>query len=116
MADGIVDLAVDNEVILLAAGDIDRARRHLDLRGAAAVDAARACLEAAIIRLRPVVADDDLPLTLRRAAERCRAKLSSHLLAAENLEAAGVSRAKVAMLLRRGTEAGELEASALKGA
>ena len=42
---------------------------------------------------------------MRRAAERCRAMLSSHLLAAEDLEAAGVPNPAIAQLLRRATDA-----------
>jgi hypothetical protein len=111
MHDPYVDMTVGSDVLLFATDDIERARRALDGRGASALDTARTHLEIAIARLGPVAIDDELPREVRRAAERCRATLSSHLLAADNLEAVGVEPDMVAALLRRGTEAGEQDAT-----
>jgi hypothetical protein len=97
------------EVLLAAAADVDRARRQLDLHGDAGLATARACLRVAVARLRPVAARVDVRREVRRSAQQCRSTLSSHLLAAENLEAAGVAPAAVANLLRRATEAFEIE-------
>jgi hypothetical protein len=105
MAERTVSLLDDDVVRRRAAYDIQRARQQLDLRGVAAVATARVHLETAVARLHPLVARDDLPLTTRRSVERCRALLSSHLLAAEDLEAAGVSTTVIARLLRRATDA-----------
>jgi uncharacterized protein (UPF0147 family) len=111
MTDGLVDLT-RRDVLRLAADDIARARRQLDLSGEAAIAAVRMHLEIAIARLQPVAIDDELPREVRRAVERCRATLSSHLLAADNLEAVGVEATMVVALLRRATDAGALEAAA----
>jgi hypothetical protein len=102
----VVDTALE-----LAAGDIDRARRMLDGNGVAAIPAARRHLEAATARLGPVAADDDADPDVRRAAERCRVTLSSHLLAADNLEVVGFEPGAVLTMLARGATAGLHEAT-----
>jgi hypothetical protein len=109
MTDTLDDHVDGREVLLAAAADVDRARRQLDLHGDAGLATARACLRVAVARLRPIATRVDVRREVRRSAQRCRSTLSSHLLAAENLEAAGVGTAAVASLLRRATEAFELE-------
>jgi uncharacterized protein (UPF0147 family) len=113
MPDGLVDLT-RHDVLRLATDDIAQARRLLERRGAAAIDESRTHLETAIARLEPVATDDELPREVRRAVERCRATLSSHLLAADNLEAVGVETKMVVALLRRATDAGALDAAAAR--
>jgi hypothetical protein len=103
---------VRDRALDLAAADIDRARRMLDGSGAAAIPAARRHLEAATARLGPVAADDHVDADVRRAAERCRATLSSHLLAADNLEVVGFEPDAVLTMLARGATAGLHEAAA----
>jgi hypothetical protein len=97
------------EALRAAIADIGRARRQLDLLGAAAVEEARGDLELAVARLEPVAVDDRLPSSERRRAERCRDALSVHLTAMRDLDAAGVSPAKVAGLLQRGAAIGAAE-------
>jgi hypothetical protein len=96
----------------LAADDIDRARRLLDWSGTAAIPAARLHLDAATARLGPLPADDGTDPDVRRAAERCRATLSSHLLAADNLELVGFEPDAVLTMLARGATAALHEAAA----
>lgn len=96
-----VDGLVSDHACSVAALHVDLARRELELGGDGAAAAARSHLEAAIARLRPTVADGDLPPAAREAAERWRASLSSYVLAALDLAAAGVPSATVARLLRR---------------
>jgi hypothetical protein len=105
VAEVALDLAVDH---------IDRARRMLDGKGASAIPAARLCLEAAAVELGEIAGDEDTDADIRLAAERCRAALSSHLLAADNLEAVGFGPTAVVEILVRGTAAGveEIAASA----
>ena len=109
MTDTVSQPVEECEVLLAAAAEVGRARRQLDLHGDAAVGMARARLRIAAARLQPVATGTDVRHEVRRAAARCRTALSSHLLAAEDLEAAGVAPAAVTSLLRRATEAFELE-------
>jgi hypothetical protein len=88
-----------------AGSDVARARRQLEVLGVAGIHPARVHLETAVVRLHPCIARDDVPREVRRAAERGRATLSSHLLAADDLEIAGVPDRAVAQLLRRATDA-----------
>jgi uncharacterized protein (UPF0147 family) len=107
----VVDVTSDRDALRGAISDLQRARRQLDVHGEAAIGTARVQLERAIVRLEPVTTDNELPLDIRRAAERCRATLSSHLVAAENLEAVGVAPEQVTSILRRATTTDELEAA-----
>lgn len=107
MRNSIMPDLAEPDVFMRARSDVERARRHVDLLGVAAIHPARIHLEIAAARLRPYVADTEVPPQVRRTAERCRATLCSHLLAAEDLEAAGVPDLAVARLLRRATEAFE---------
>src|SRR5262245_56226219 len=93
------------DVLEVVAHDIDLARRLLDSHGPAGVESARACRESAMLRLGPPASTSDLPADAWRAAARCRATLSSHLIAADELEAAGAPRDTVVRVLRQGTEA-----------
>jgi len=97
-----------DDPFVVAARHVDLARHALDGGGGGddGVGAARWHLESAIDGLRPAVADDDLPGPLRHAAEQWRADLSSYLLAALNLDAAGVPPTTVVRLLRRATQGG----------
>jgi hypothetical protein len=98
-------LIAEPDVLSRARSDVDRARRQLDLLGVAAIHPACIHLEIASARLHPYIAHDDVSQEFRRTAERCRATLCSHLLAAENLEAAGVPETAIVQLLRRATDA-----------
>jgi hypothetical protein len=103
VAEVALDLAVDH---------IDRARRMLDAKGATAIPAARLRLEAAAVELGAIAGDEGTDPDLRLAAERGRAALSSHLLAADNLEAVGFGPAAVLEMLVRGAAAGVEETAA----
>jgi hypothetical protein len=109
--DELFDLSRDREPVRNAILELQRARAELDVYGPAALAGARTRLERVLARLEPVTADEDVPLALRRAVERCRATLSSHLVAAENLEAVGVTLEQVTSLVRRATATDELEAA-----
>jgi hypothetical protein len=87
-----------------ARSDVDRARRQLDMLGSDAIHAARIHLEIAVASLQPLTADRNVEKEVRRVAERCRATLSSHLLAAENLDLAGVPDEAIVELLGRATQ------------
>jgi hypothetical protein len=98
------------EILTNAQREVERARHQLELFGVVAVRDARMIFESAIARLHPLIANDDVPGDVRRSAERCRSTLSSHLLAAEDLEAAGLPQADVALLLQRATDAFDVAA------
>jgi hypothetical protein len=98
----------ERELLRRTAQDVERARREIDTIGALAIPRVRTYFETAIARLGPLTASDDVPGDVRRIAERCRLTLSSHLLAAEDLEAAGMPLSAVAMLLRRATDSAVL--------
>ena len=105
MRDSVVRAVPEAGLFGRAGSDVARARRQLELLGVAGIHPARVHLETAVVRLHPYIARDDLPREVRRAAERGRATLSSHLLAADDLEIAGVPDRAVAQLLWRATEA-----------
>ena len=105
MRDSVVRAVPDDSLLGRAGSDVARARRQLELLGVAGIHPARVHLETAVVRLHPFIASDDVPREVRRAAERGRATLSSHLLAADDLEIAGVPDRAVAQLLRRATDA-----------
>jgi hypothetical protein len=107
--DELFELSSDRDAVRGAIAELQRARVQLDVYGPAALAGVRARLERVLARLEPVTADEEVPVALRRAVERCRAALSSHLLAAENLEAVGVAPGQVAALLRRATATEEME-------
>jgi hypothetical protein len=88
-----------------ARSDVNRARRQLDMLGTVAIHTARIHLEIAVASLQPLTADTNVAPERRRVAERCRATLSSHLLAAENLDLAGVPDEAIVELLGRATKA-----------
>jgi hypothetical protein len=110
MADPLA-LISDRVAVRDALAELQRARAHLDVDGPAALVSVRARLERVLARLEPVAADEEVPIALRRAVERCRATLGSHLVAAENLEAVGVAPEQVVSVLRRATTTDELEAA-----
>ena len=105
MRDSVVRVVPEDSLLGRAGSDVARARRQLELLGVAGIHPARVHLETAVVRLRPYIARDDVPREVRRAAERGRATLSSHLLAADDLEIAGVPDRAVAQLLQRATDA-----------
>lgn len=105
VGDPVVEIDVAGDPALAAAfGDVEQARRRLDFFGPAANTVAHHHLQTAIDRLRPLAADDDVPRVVRMVAERWRASLSSHLLAARDVQAAGATPATVTKLLRRATD------------
>jgi hypothetical protein len=79
MNDGSVGLGVSRDVFFAAAREIERARRELELDDVDGVRIARDHLTAAVNGLKPAAADDHLPIAVRRASERCRTTLSSHV-------------------------------------
>jgi hypothetical protein len=108
----VIGTSVAEVALDLAVNHIDRARRMLDWTGASAIPAARLHLEAAAVELGEIAAAEDADPDIRLAAERCRATLSSHLLAADNLEAVGFGPAAVLEMLVRGAAAGVEETAA----
>lgn len=108
----MIETSVHEVALDLAAVHVDRARRMLDWTGATAIPAARLHLETAVDQLGAIAADLDADPGIRRAAERGRATLSSHLLAADNLEAVGFGPAAVLEMLVRGAAAGAEETAA----
>jgi hypothetical protein len=101
----VIGTTVAEVALDLATDHIDRARQMLDGAGATAIPAARLHLEAAAVELGEIAADGEADPDVRLAAERCRATLSSHLLAADNLEAVGFGPAAVFEMLVRGATA-----------
>jgi hypothetical protein len=109
MSEGSVGLGVSRDVFFAAAREIECARRELELDDVDGVRIARDHLNAAVNGLKPAAADDHLPIAVRRASERCRTTLSSHLLAAEALATAGVSTTTIVRVVRRATDAAAVQ-------
>jgi hypothetical protein len=94
--------------VLTVTQDVHRARRQLRQLGPEALPVAQSHLENAVARLGRVTATAGLPSELTQVAAAWRVRLSSHLLAAHDLAAAGAPSTTVVRVLRRGTETPEL--------